>query len=803
MSDYISTKPAEDSRFREILSEYKSIRNKSEILGCNLTSENIGVSKPEHYSKQQIVSPFIDQRNETCCSFEDCFVQSCNSRGTSDQLPDKHDINEIFSKMHIFTLSKEPQSNGGISDMNARSNTCQLERNGFKKQHRRTSVGYKEKFSRSNIVKMNMSPEVDRGSNSTPMSNYSNGFDVKRSSSTKYSLRSHPPWSAKKNIGANHVVGDDTGTSRTDLSSSEREMIHIHTSSSQGASYSPMRHNTLDMTDRDFPEKWFGSDDHDKCDVTEDQSHATAQVPHEGHTFPDYCVSRRAEDRFETQSKWQEDCPITSNFSHNIRQDWDIREPDRSSSSDGSNKDPNIVDNRNTKPLGDSEKQAIEEVKNRWITRQESQEETDKRHHVVGGDVDTFFCSGRATLRSQVQNELKDDVQNVEMPRSSNRRKSLNMDRGDKFNTGRTSFHQQRQACEYSQQCSIVPKEPEVDITSYFDRIPDTTRRLRIPTELRLEGPSELMSVLMGREPALMDDALRRIMAAGVTDDKLQRFMAASIVDASPRRAMTFGMANDLCRQMEAVAQVDDHAARILASIIDNAAPEKLPLNSPTDTPLSDRSKCLKRKRNSTVMSREQNGMAAECHVSSLGADIVDGAFVDAKSRQNVATLNDTFPRIRNTDKLVNKPKQIMMDEVKGYKAEMFGSSDNGNNISTTEHIESDKLKLPRKEVSGPEKFVPTGSFANESWDSVDKSPMQGNERVYNANSKGSENDSFRKISDTNYFSGECHLEDIATSCFQDDQFKRLHNANLIQTNKQSPATCGKYRRTPSGCPGN
>jgi len=136
---------------------------------------------------------------------------------------------------------------------------------------------------------------------------------------------------------------------------------------------------------------------------------------------------------------------------------------------------------------------------------------------------------------------------------------------------------------------------------------------------------------------------------------------------------------------------------------------------------------------------------------------------------------------------------------MKGYKAEMLGSSDFSKNKCMKQQImkqeiEYDKLKSAQNEkISRPETFVQTGSFDNEVWGSVEKSPMQGNEQVYATDIMG--NNSVCKESEESYLSEQCLHEDFSTSSFQGG--KRANNANLIKTNRPSLAKDDKYRKTP------
>merc|ERR1719320_1035423 len=139
------------------------------------------------------------------------------------------------------------------------------------------------------------------------------------------------------------------------------------------------------------------------------------------------------------------------------------------------------------------------------------------------------------------------------------------------------------------------------------------------------------------------------------------------------------------------------------------------------------------------------------------------------------------------------------MGDMKGYKAEMLGSSDFSKNKCMKQQImkqeiEYDKLKSAQNEkISRPETFVQTGSFDNEVWGSVEKSPMQGNEQVYATDIMG--NNSVCKESEECYLSEQCLHEDFSTSSFQGG--KRANNANLIKTNRPSLAKDDKYRKTP------
>jgi len=759
MSHFFRTRPVEDSRFRDSMSGYKSNRNRFERLECNLTSDYTGLPKPECISEEQQPLHYTAQKIGTCGSSEDCSVQSCNSTVTIDQPPHvDHNRNEMLPQSSIIPISNVVNFNGCLSN-SVRGATTQRARDVYGKHYQIFSDPVKEKFSRSNLVMMNMSPEIDRGSGCTPMSN-SFGFEMKRSKSRKYNVHSHGLKYTlnRKKIGNNHVVGDDIEASRSyiPVKCREQKMKTIYLDLFQGYSWSPMPHNTVELTDRDITEKQFSSEQ-DKCDVTEDQRHTNALITNElWGAYPNKAEGRSCTSRYEAlNNHWNYNTTVQKGQSHG----W--TESDRISSFKGQAKDKQQRGFNCKKSLGGGMGKKKEDIRIGQKSKTRWNEELANEHE-NGEDVKSYTVDKHQQILAPYVSRCK---------------------------FVHSACQQQIQSSECSGDAFIAQQEEEV--LAELSRSQGTPRRggLAINSNWQSTGvkdkPSELMSALLTKEPALFDEAVRRILMVGISDHKLQRFLAKSMVDKRPWHSLPVGMLSELCRQMEAAAAVNKGAAHAIASVIKNSTSEALPGDQPVSRPRHDAAVGLISNAKKRIMLGEADETAADATevnaINSVG-DTGKTGLGDRMPEKDMVIKDNVFTQIMTSDKLSCKLKQFMNEEPKCHIPGVREGSEHSKDEYIVQPIESNNLNITQSEkLNHPESFVPNDSFDDEVWDSAEKSPMVGgNEQVF-------QSDSMRKKlmsqeTELNYHSEQCYLEDFSTSSFKGFQYEEDSNANLIQT---------------------
>jgi tRNA A-37 threonylcarbamoyl transferase component Bud32 len=774
MSGYICTKPVEDSRYRDIHSGYKTTRSRFESIESNLTSESTVVLKQAYYSKQN-GSLAAARKVGTCWSSAKCSEQSCTSTITFEQPlhVDKHDNNENLPWTKTLLRSKNVLAESSFSNKNLQASRCLEARNVGGKRDQRT-VTNKETFLHNNIVRMYISPELDPSSGSTPTKI---NLEMTQRSSEKHSP--YPPLSIsdKKNMGNNHVVGDSTGASGNDLSndSCEREMIHIHMNSSDGFTYSPMLNNTLELTDRVITEKWFGADQ-DNCDVTDDQAQMHSSIPQKRYK----AWSDRAGGHFPMSGACTQ-----INIGDDYRTDWQteshegqINQSDRRCAFEGSAKERLQWDNSENNYT----KQLTKLFKNGKINGISLQEQENNRNS-WDVNLDTVFEVRRLILAAKAPVHLRGKGQSVDIIRCSSN--CVNEEKDDNSAISQ-SLQQQTQLPEYSEVSYNA-----FEFGAEIKKSPGTTQRVRWATKLKRhlrspqETPSELMFALLIRRPALLDVALQRIMAAGITDDKLQRLMAASIVDMRLNQSVSVGILYELCQQMEAAALVNDNAAQIIGNIIDNSTSEILSADLRESMP-------------ERVITAGINQPIAQGEPENKETNgIKVGAFYENDTKGGRGMVNETpgkylkirgnlYPQIMTPYKMAKDPKQIIEGEPCCPQAGVSKSSEVSRDQSIIQQIESGKLNFQdNQKLSDPQTLVQTELFDDEVWDSAEKSPMIGNEQPYASDNNG-KNVMFKE-SDVNYHSEQSYLEKSSTSSLQGGQNEMQNNSILLQTGTKNP----------------